>query len=127
MARFYYLTFFLLTLVVSCKKADELIEVQGYIANSSDTTLYTNTGFIFYNYYRNGSLLFPSTRDNEENIIPFTTDDKGYFHAIVPIIRGSELQIRWPGANSYSGRSLYDFNMSGIRDNKVNLGTIYVE
>lgn len=112
--------------IVSCKKADRMIEVQGYIANKNDLAMYVNTSFIFHNvYYSKRSLLVPSKGD-EENIIPFTTHNDGYFKAVIPLIYDSELRICLPDRYAFDVY-LYEVNMGKIQDNKINLDTIFVQ
>lgn len=101
-----------------------MIEVQGYIANMEDSTIYANTSFVFYNMYTKRAL---STKQSEDNVIPFTTDSNGYFKAEIPLIDNSELRICWPDATSPVSRFLYQFNSNDLTANEINIETIFVQ
>lgn len=125
MIKYGFLLLLFLITISSCKKADRMVEVKGFMAKKSDSSvsMYANTSFVFFNLHSKRAL---SSRQYEQNIIPFTTDNNGYFNALIPIIDNSELRICWPDANSPAASYLHDVNMGDIRDNKINLDTIFV-
>lgn len=112
-----------LLVMLSCNKPEnrKSVTLTGHVYKKSDSTAYQNTTFIFYE--RSDATI--TGKKSEENIIPFTTNEQGFFKVSFEMLpKGDGLRVYWPDDHETIRRAIQDID---FRKDDINNLKIYAE